>query len=202
MDAASRDAPDFGPLDAARAIRSAQEWGALLRQRMEGLTWMLWGVVAAAAFLSYAFAAREHAPAWVRPVLWIPWVAGGNVITVVSWRFAARARPGWPRPAVRDVALLIGAFLAVFTLQFLALRPTSWTVPMLLAGAVWAAMGLLVPGMTRRGTRVGLAIGALTASAALALAAAGLPEPAGAVAASALVGVIPFAGGTWHALRE
>jgi len=83
-----------------------------LARRTTGLTWMIWGIVAPAIFLSYALLGilvgfplgndGYHALRVLFPVLWAPWAAIGFVATATLWRSvglviprrSARAREG------------------------------------------------------------------------------------------------------------
>src|SRR5439155_15344138 len=63
--------------------------GALAR-RTAGLTWMIWGVVAPAIFVTYSLAglvvAQDPAAARLFPILWIPWAGLGLLTTASLWR--------------------------------------------------------------------------------------------------------------------
>jgi hypothetical protein len=196
----STAAPEMSPLEAARVIHDAKSWDAILRQRTEGLTWMMWGFVACAMFLSYEFAAREHAPTWIWPTLWIPWVLAGNVFNVVLWRTAAVARPGLvARGSMGRYALMILVFVAIFTLEFVVFHPDSWVLPMFFAAIAWSGMGLMIPSMSPRGKLTSFCIGLATLLGATALTLAHPTEPTGGVLASLCIGLTAFAGGLAHA---
>jgi hypothetical protein len=79
----------LSPLQAAAEIGRVAQWSEKLSGRIEGLTWMFWGVVSAAIFTSYAFAAStsERVPPWIG-VLWVPWVTVGLLFTTPLWRAA------------------------------------------------------------------------------------------------------------------
>lgn len=190
------------PRQAADAIATATRWEASLAQRVEGLTWMVWGVVMAGMFVSYGLAGVAGAPPWTDGVLWAPWIAAGNLVTWALWRTAALATPAAARKGdLRHYLGLLVVFAVVFAVMGLVLRPTSWSIPMGLTGLVWAFMGLLVPRMSRQGVAVSAAIGLAVAVAAVVLSALRLPEDVGGSLATATVGLVPMAGGLWQVLR-
>ena len=86
------------PQDAARTIAKARSWEAALEGRTAGLTWMIWGIVSPAIFVTYGFAATLATlagaqPGWWMGLLWMPWVAMGIVATVALWKTAGLAAP-------------------------------------------------------------------------------------------------------------
>jgi len=187
--------------EAARLVARAQRWEGSLRQRTEGITWMVWGIATAAMFLTYEWAGTRGAPDWSFAVLWIPWVLAGNMTSYALWRSAALTRdPDAPTLGGRRHVGLIVVFVLVFASMSL-LRPTSWSVPMALVGVVWSVLGLLVPGMSRTGRLVSAVVGLAVAAVALLLTAVDLTEPIAGILAATSVGFFALCGGLWQTLH-
>ncbi|MHB8587098.1 MAG: hypothetical protein ACYDDF_14820 [Thermoplasmatota archaeon] len=191
----------FGLLDAANAIAKAQRWDVDLRRRTEGISWMIWGIITAAIFLSYPLASAFGAPDWAYAVLWLPWTFAGYAIMFALWRTAHLASPqDVARPGFGRYVALAGIYMVIFTLDFVVLHPQTAAIPMLLAGILWAGMGLFMPAMSTKGKVVSLVIGVTTALCSVAITALAIPYPESGFLASALVGLVPLAGGFYHAL--
>src|SRR5438552_1798189 len=93
-------------LSVTAAIQTLQRYEgfeARLYLRTEGMTWMLWGLVAAGIFLTYQAVAPFVAghDFLLVAFLWMPWSAAGVLATVALWRGARAANPG---PATREDA--------------------------------------------------------------------------------------------------
>jgi hypothetical protein len=188
--------------EAARLVAEARRWEGSLRQRTEGITWMVWGIATAAMFLSYDWMGRGHAPAWVFAVLWIPWVLAGNLTSYALWRSAALTQDPEVAPlGTRRHLGLIVLFVVVFALMAFVLRPTSWSVPMVVAGILWASLGLVIPRMSPRGKVVSAAVGLGVVAAALALSLLPLPESWAGTLAVLVIGTFALGGGFWQTLR-
>lgn len=104
-------------LEAAQVMRDMDRIDERLQARVHGLTWMVWGLVAPAIFMTYAFAATRvadlpidaHVP-WFG-LLWAPWAVLGLVFTALLWRSVGFVLPG-KGIAGRELALHAGFFLA------------------------------------------------------------------------------------------
>src|SRR5207245_8825571 len=80
---------------AVAVIRRIEGLHGALARRASGLTWMIWGIVAPAIFISYALLGirvgfpgngNGYHALWVLfPVLWAPWAAIGSVATATLW---------------------------------------------------------------------------------------------------------------------
>lgn len=153
----------LAPADAARTLRALHSYDAQLRQRMEGVLWMILGLVFSCLFLAYAFAALADLPAGALAFLWAPWVAAGTLVlhgmrrgfALSTGDFPAAA---WARPLLAFALVSLGA-MAVFVLVGSEAAP----VAALLLFASLALAPALVPraGYTPLGRRVGVALGAL-----------------------------------------
>lgn len=103
-------------LEAAQVMRDMDRMDERLQARIHGLTWMVWGLVAPAIFMTYAFAATDiadlpsdaHVP-WFG-ILWLPWAVVGLVLTVLLWRSVGFVLPGKGLTG-RELALHAGFFL-------------------------------------------------------------------------------------------
>lgn len=203
----------FSARQAADVLTEASRYEDALRQRTEGITWMVWGIVSPAIWLSYGLvgASFEDFPVWAR-FLWAPWVFVGVVTTIVIWRSAAlaapriveRERPGW----------LIGlAWAGVTALLFFLLERgvpglNGAVLPLFVISSAWVLFGLVdLNRASPTGRRVSVVIGALTLTAAFALAFAASGHSTkdyilatwGSVLATS---VFPLAGGFWQAMRN
>lgn len=189
------------PQEAVETLARASRWEGSLAQRTEGLTWMIWGLAMAGMFVSYGLAdALDGEP--IMPFLWAPWVIAGNLLTWALWRTAAlHSTEIAPMRERRRWWAVAAVFLGVFGVMTWVMPPQTWAVPMILTGAVWSFMGLLIPRMSRQGRVVSACVGVGVALAAIALVLLRVPEPVGGTLATALVGGIPLAGGLWQVLR-
>lgn len=210
--ASMSETAEFTPHAAAQALAEATRYEDALRQRTEGLTWMIWGIATPAIWLSYGFAGATLPadwPLWAE-MLWVPWVFAGVLTTVALWRSAALAAPriaangrkGWV------VGLAWVVVTAVMWGAIVGLGPVvnESLIPLFVLGSAWTLFGAVnLNRCSSRGKRVSLAIGVATLAAAFAL----LPfagtthedyvaATIGSVVASA---VFPLAGGLWQTLR-
>jgi hypothetical protein len=133
-------------LEAASAIREVAGWSDRLRQRVAGLTWMFWGMVTPAIFVSYALGASAgvaDAP-WFG-LLWLPWAALGLLFTWLLWRssrVAAQDAPvSWRELGVHAalfVAATVGVAIIVVVLRLPLAPPTGVLVGLGLVTAMLA----------------------------------------------------------------
>lgn len=212
-----------GALSAQHAwetIQQASTYEEPLRRRTEGITWMLWGLVTIAIFLSYdalsphfhhydhATGIETHAP-WYIQILWVYWVIAGALFTWVLWRTVALAFPVGPhRPAGIKVTLLWVAAGAIGWTLALLLLPNlhPHLTPVVALGIMWLTLGVLnLQRATPLGRRVLVVSGFLILLLSLAIQPLA-PDPGGDLfalnAARALAaGLPPFLVGLWQALR-
>src|SRR6266571_6286167 len=105
------------PQAAVAEIRRIESLHGALARRASGLTWMIWGIVAPAIFISYALLGilvgfpgtnNGYHALWILfPVLWAPWAAIGLVATATLWRSVGLVIPR--RSAQMREGLLTGA---------------------------------------------------------------------------------------------
>src|SRR2546428_798747 len=96
MQANVHEGEGLTPQAAVAEIRRIESLHGALARRASGLTWMIWGIVAPAIFISYALLGilvgfpgnnNGYHALWVLfPVLWAPWAAIGLVATATLWR--------------------------------------------------------------------------------------------------------------------
>src|SRR5207244_11074095 len=119
MDANVHEGEGLTPQAAVVEIRRIEGLHGALARRASGLTWMIWGIVAPAIFVSYALLGilvgfpsdgdGSHALRVLFPVLWAPWAAIGLVATATLWRSVGLVIPR--RSAQRWEGLLTGAII-------------------------------------------------------------------------------------------
>ncbi len=130
------------PAMAVDEIRRIETLHGALARRTSGLTWMIWGVVAPAVFVTYALATliggQGALPFAVYPFLWVPWAALGLLATASLWRSVGLVMPV-DRTARGRVGVLAGAVIVgVIAAGIVAIRLTG--VPV--AELAWALAGL------------------------------------------------------------
>src|SRR3989442_1734001 len=162
---AGRDGPHgFGPWDLRRRTRLGllrprdrprcrggriEGLHGALARRASGLTWMIWGIVAPAIFISYALLGilvgfpgngnGYHALSVLFPVLWAPWAAIGLVATATLWRSVGLVIPR--RSAQMREGLLTGAIIVgIIFAGFAAIAVTK--VPVVEFAWVLMAQGI------------------------------------------------------------
>lgn len=168
---ASEDA--LQPHDAARALRSLASFDDRLRQRMEGVLWMVLGLVEAGLFVTYAFAVVSDVPLGALVFLWVPWVLAGGAVV---WGLRRGLALSTAAPDARGFAWMLGGFgLMSFLVGGGIIVIGSEAAPALalVAFSALATLPALAPslGFTATTRRVGLAVGAVgVAAGALALA--------------------------------
>lgn len=154
----------LAPLEAARELRAISEFDLALRQRMEGVIWIVLGLTLTSLFFSYAFAVLQDVPFGVLAVLWMPWTFSGFLIVWAMRKSLALA--GTDDQSGRSSAWLFAGAAGAIVLALIAFRAGGREVAPsygLLAIGVLALAPALVPslGYTRLGRRVGLVLGAL-----------------------------------------
>lgn len=97
MDATVHQGEPLTPQAAAAEIRRIEGLHGALRRRASGLTWMIWGIVAPAIFVSYSLlgilVGTYHSLALLFPLLWIPWATVGIAATATLWRSVGLVMP-------------------------------------------------------------------------------------------------------------
>lgn len=193
---------------ALQTITSLERFEVGLYQRTEGIMWMLWGLVTAGIYFTYATMgqALENFPEWA-PFLWMPWVAAGVTATYSLWRSAHLTVPSEKskKEGLRDMWISGGLFMAVMFLggmifgiygdRFTLLEPAYFQI---LMGVASFAMAFLARN-SEAGRRMLVAVGILSVATALA---AGVVVPYASVGQAymvqTLVGVAAVGGG-WFA---
>lgn len=196
------------PHDALRALSKAQSWEAALETRTAGLTWMIWGIVSPAIFVTYGFAATlarlEGAdPGWWMSLLWMPWVAMGVIATVYLWKTAGLAAPRLDDPAEgRRIMWTMFALGGALSVVFAILRPDSGIVPLGGLGVMWFLAGAINAFRSNReGRIVTMVVGSVLLATAVLLAATRAPVEVHGFVSILAAAVVPFAAGLWHVTR-
>lgn len=144
------------PLTPQRALAEISRIEALhgaLARRTTGLTWMIWGIVAPAIFMTYSFAAHaigESGPyiAGLFPLLWVPWALLGLATTGALWRSVGLVVPVERLRSLREGlvtgALIVGAILGgMIALFHVGLPLAELAMALLGLGAGTTVAGLL-----------------------------------------------------------
>lgn len=205
----------LGPEEAIETIERAQSFDRPIRQRTEGVTWMIWGLVTAGLTLSFRvlgdYFQAASPPGWAYVAMLAGWGLVGVSMTFATWEIAAVSLPpssdrSW-RSALGGALWLPLVYLGI-GVAFLAgdLITISAAIPIGI-GISWLTLGAINPfRATSTGRGVLLAIGAviLLGSLIFALAAGDLPHdgwPAMRALAVLLGGGAPFLGGFWQTMR-
>ena len=142
MSATVSESESLSPVKAVEEIRRIGSLHGALARRTAGLTWMIWGVVAPAIFVTYSLAglvvAQDPAAARLFPLLWIPWAALGLLTTASLWRSVGLVIPVDRTRGARQgivTGIVIVGFIAagIVTIDFMG-APIS--------EPAWALMGL------------------------------------------------------------
>jgi hypothetical protein len=123
------------PLTPQRALTEIGRVEALhgaLARRTTGLTWMIWGIVAPAIFISYAYAGSAIAASgahveFLFPILWIPWALLGLATSGALWRSVGLVVPVDRVRSLREglltgvliVGVIVGGMVSHFHVGFL-----------------------------------------------------------------------------------
>lgn len=224
----TRETPELTPGQAFEEVGRALRFEASLRSRTEGLTWIVWGLVSAATFLTFeavtslyygdtpftqgAGFEEQRAPWWTGG-LWVPWLIVGILATYALWRSAALSSREVASHRPRHLLVLVGWIAAVSVgWLFAALVLPDANVaafPVVGIGTAWILLGVSnVYRGTRRGRVTATVIGTCIFAAGLAMAATMSPhasvDRSGAVVghvAAVVTGLVPFLGGLWQTLR-
>jgi hypothetical protein len=106
------------PLTPQRALAEISRIEALheaLARRTTGLTWMIWGIVAPAVFMTYSFVGTAIAASgahleFLFPILWLPWALLGLATSGALWRSVGLVVPVDRVRSLRE-ALLTGVLI-------------------------------------------------------------------------------------------
>jgi hypothetical protein len=203
--------PTFDVHDAVEAIGRATAYDVPLRRRTEGVTWMVWGLATAVAFLVFSTLDPTRYVGW--SPLFVLWPLLGIVGSSAAWRIAALSRASLaPQPSRMSGTLLIimvGLLLALVTA--LAINGDEGPSPLLMASAVsalpWASFAALQwRRMTPGGQRIMAWTGVAMVIATL-LVLGFLIVPDGdhfqenMLISLGLMGGLPFAVGLWRVFR-
>ncbi len=151
MNANVHEGESLTPQAAVAEIRRIERLHGALARRASALTWMIWGLVAPAIFVSYnllAFVVAEtHAAAALFPLLWMPWAALGIVATATLWRSVGLVIPirtARLREGIVTGAMIVGLIFAGFAAIAVTHAPIVATAWVLLAlGLALTTVGLL-----------------------------------------------------------
>lgn len=173
------DPTDLDAREAAETIGRLQSVDDAVARRAAGVTWMIWGLVAPAIFVTYAAfgsALRGTSLAILEAFLWAPWVLLGVLASSTVWETAGAAVPGVeegsPRRAVVGILVfVVPIFLALGAADVAGLPGGVAEDLVVLAGLgggslVAGATGALAP--DRGGRRLFLASGAFLLAVAVA----------------------------------
>ncbi|MCI4352499.1 MAG: hypothetical protein L3K14_03835 [Thermoplasmata archaeon] len=109
MDPALSAPEALSPSDALREIVRVTRLNDALLRRTSGATWMVWGIVVPAIFLTYGLvgllSVSNPALAAIFPFIWAPWVGLGILLTAFLWRTAGMQVPV-SRPVARRQGIL------------------------------------------------------------------------------------------------
>lgn len=192
------------PHEAATLLRDASRYEESLRQRTEGLTWMVWGLATPAIFMTYGFAAVIGGSGWWMGLLWIPWVAAAGLTVHALWRSAALSSVHVERrsKSMRKYWTIFAVYVVLFTGLFWLVPPTGPEFPLTVVGAIWVAMGLLnVWRSSETGRMVAVAAGTPLALAGGLLWAFHAPMELSSMVSFVLSGVAPMGAGLWQTRR-
>lgn len=215
------DSPALSLQAALQTVNHALRFEDSLRSRTEGLTWIVWGLVSAATFLSFeavghlydrggAFA--EQPPPWWASGLWVPWLLVGIATTYALWRSAALSSPDVARGRPRHGVILViwvgfvtlGWLVAVWVFPHAAVS----AYPIMGLGTAWVVLGVGNPYRgTWRGRRVAIGQGVLIFVVGMLVAATFSPhpyDPSGALVGhvgALITGLVPILGGLWQTTR-
>ena len=147
MAATVSESEALSPAKAAEEIRRIGSLHGALARRTAGLTWMIWGVVAPAIFVTYSLAglvvAQDPAAARLFPFIWIPWAALGLVTTASLWRSVGLVIPvdrtRGARQGIATGVVIVGLIAAGIIVIQLLRGPLS--------EPAWALMGLGLAGV-------------------------------------------------------
>lgn len=111
-------------LSPREAIQTLEKLGSIeerLTARTGGMTTMVWGIVGAGVFMTYAAAGNWPSDAgipWLYSLLWIPWIVGGIVYTNTLWQtLSVTLKKREPRG--KTILISVGYTAIFFAIMFL-----------------------------------------------------------------------------------
>ncbi len=118
------DTANLSAREAMDEISKLQGVDQALARRTAGLTWMVWGIVSPAIFLTYGALGttlRLMGLEWVNAILWVPFVLMGVLATVTLWRSVGLVIPverngEGARRGVVATGIFLAAIYGVFAL--------------------------------------------------------------------------------------
>lgn len=173
-------APAFSVREAAESIRSLQGFDEGLRRKVEGATWIIWGLVFGGIGMTYGAAELYDQLTYLSgstggfaqalaPFLWLPWTVGAAAATVALWRSTETLpRVGSKHPwlvAFGGISASIAAMwilvLASWSIEdLIGFELTRFLHPLTILGAFAIVFGAWNPlKLTRIGGRVAIAVG-------------------------------------------
>ena len=181
----------LSPQQAAQALADLSGYEEELSTRVGSLTGMVWGIVSAAIFTTYAMVA-DIEPKWLVPFLWLPWTLAGITVTISAWKLhAVSLRREHDRRKSWTWTLGFAAIFLAATvlLNVLDLRQSAFSYMLVVNGLV---AFVIVAAASRASGRLAaapmVAAGVLLIAGAFALPALGLSTTAMGLASAALVG--------------
>ncbi len=143
MDANVHEGERLTPQAAVAEIQRIENLHGALARRASGLTWMIWGIVAPAIFVSYSLlgvlVGTYHFLALLFPLLWIPWAAVGIAATATLWRSVGLVIP--VRSARIGEGIITGVIIVgIIFAGFAAISVTR--APLVAPAWVLTALGL------------------------------------------------------------
>lgn len=204
-------ASTFHVHEAVETIGRATAYDMPLRRRTEGVTWMVWGLATAVAFLAFSTLDPTRYVSWL-PMI-VLWPMLGIVGSAAAWRIAALSRatlaPQASRTSGTMLIIMIGLALALVT--SLAITGGQGPSPFLLMSAItaipWGAFGMLqwrrmTPGGQRTMVWTGAAmVMAMFVALQFFIVQDSEHTPTNMLVAVAVMGGLPFALGLWRAFR-
>jgi hypothetical protein len=191
------------PAEAARVLAEASTYESSLRERTQGISWMIWGLVSAGIWMTYGYAALA-APdlGWGYSLLWMPWIVAGGAATGALWRSAALSRPALRRTPTWKMWAQYAVGVVFFTALFLVVPPSGPEFPLVAIGAFWAFLGLANPfRMSRLGVRISVLVGTSCALVGGLLLLSPLGIGAREAIATVVAGGVPLASGLYETTR-
>ena len=184
--------PALSPQQAAQALADIAGFEDELGTRVGALTGMVWGIVSAAIFTTYAMVA-DIEPDWLVPFLWLPWTLAGITVTVSAWKLhAVSLRREHDRSRSWKWTLGFAAIFvaAIVLLMVLDLEQSAFSYMLVVNGIV---AFVIVVAASRASGRLAaapmVAAGVLLIAGAFVLPLLDLPTQALGLASAALVGV-------------
>ncbi len=198
----------FTARDAVSQITELSDFDIALRQRTEGLTLAIWGIITAGIFLSYGYADAAITgafPVWAM-FIWAPWVVAGFLVVGALWESAALTsasaveggRSGW----VHLAAWVGFIMLAWFGASMVGVRLAPHILYVFILGSAGIVLGATpFLAFSLIGRRIALVTGLIVLAGGFALSMSGMTGDAGDVAAALLVSITWITGGLYQTLR-